>query len=65
MIQSGGFLADITGLNYFVNFPFKALESYSKEIKNTGTKKLSNDILVDAGLNKFDKKEFHWLRVQE
>ena len=59
MIQSGGFLADITGLNYFVNFPFKALESYSKEIKNTGTKKLSNDILVDAGLNKFDKKEFH------
>ena len=59
MIQSGGFLADITGLNYFVNFPFKALESYSKEINNTGTKKSSNDILVDAGLNKFDKKEFH------
>ena len=36
MIQLGGFLTDIStitsGLDYFVNFPFKVLESYSKEL---------------------------------
>ena len=44
MIQSGEFLTDISsitfGLDNFVNFPFKVLESYSKELSNADTKNI-------------------------
>ena len=57
MIKSGGFLTDITGLDNFVNFPFKILESYSKELSNIkkhNNKK--NNLYIDAGLNIIGKK---------
>ena len=42
MIQSGGFLTDISSisscLNNFVNFPFKVLESFSKELSDIDMK---------------------------
>ena len=44
MIQSGEFLTDIFsitfGLDNFVNFLFKVLESYSKELSNIDTKNI-------------------------
>ena len=48
---------DITsGLDNIVNFPFKVLESYSKELNNIDTKKYKNNknknnLYKDAGLN--------------
>ena len=47
MIQSGGFMTDISGiisgLHNFVNFSLKVLESYSKGLSNTDTKKYKNN----------------------
>ena len=40
MIQSGGFLTDITGLDNSVNFPFKVLDSYSNKLNNIDTKNI-------------------------
>ena len=45
MIQSRvGFLpeikTDIPGIDNFINFPFKMLSSYLRELSNTGTKKI-------------------------
>ena len=44
IIQSGGFLADISGitsaLDKIVNFPVKVLESYLKEFNNIDTKNI-------------------------
>ena len=57
MIQSGGFLTDIfgitSGLDSIVNFAFKLLESYSKELNNVDTKKCknnknNNNLYIDA-----------------
>ena len=64
IVQSGGFLADITGitsgLDNIVNFPIKVLESYSKELNNIATKKYKNNnknnLYIDAGLNMIGKK---------
>ena len=46
MIQSGGFLAEATGimigLANFVNFPFKVLELNSKELSIIDSKKNQN-----------------------
>ena len=62
MIQSGGFSTDISGitsgLDKFVNFPFKVLKSYSKELGNIDTKKHKNNknnLYIDAGLNMIGK----------
>ena len=60
MIQSGGFLTDITGiiLDNFVSFPFKTLESYSKELSNVDTNKNKNNknnLYIDARLNMIGK----------
>ena len=62
MIQSGGFLTDITGitsvLDNFVKFPFKTLESYSKELSNVDTNKNKNNknnLYIDARLNMIGK----------
>ena len=55
MIQSEGFLADttgiMTGLDNFIKFPFKLLNSYEKELSNVGTKKLNKNNYIDAGLS--------------
>ena len=63
MIQSGGFLTDISGitsgLDNFVNFPFKVLESCSKELSNIDIKKNQNNknnLYIDAGFNMIDEK---------
>ena len=41
MIQSGGFLTDISGITSgLYNIPFKVLESYSEELSNVDTKKI-------------------------
>ena len=65
IVQSGGFLADITGitsgLDNIVNFPVEVLESYSKELNNIATKKYKNNknknnLYIDAGLNMIGKK---------
>ena len=62
MIQSAGFLTDITGitsvLGNFVSFPFKTLESYSKELSNVDTNKNKNNknnLYIDARLNMIAK----------
>ena len=56
MIQAGEFLTDITDLDNFVNFPFKALQPYLKELKNISTQNLNDDILADVGLNMIGRK---------
>ena len=48
MLQLGGFSA---GLDNFIEFPFKLLNSYAKELSNIDTKKLSKNNYIDAGLN--------------
>ena len=63
IIQSGESLTDITGitsgLDNFVNFLFKLLESCSKELSNINTKiykNNKNDLYIDPGLNMIGKK---------
>ena len=63
MIQSGGFLTDLfgitSGLDNFVNFLFKVLESYSKELSNMDTKKYKNNnsnLYLHVELNMIGKK---------
>ena len=63
MIQSGGFLAEatgiMTGLANSVNFPFKVLELNSKELVIIDSRKNQNiekNYLRDAGLNIIGKK---------
>ena len=34
MMQSGGIMTDIYGIDNFVNFPFKVMKPYSKELSN-------------------------------
>ena len=51
MIQSEGVMID---LDNFVSFPFKVLNSYSKELSNKYTKKYKNNknnVLINAELN--------------
>ena len=64
MIQSGGFLTDISGITSglynIVNFPFRVLKSYSKGLNNIDTKnyknnKNKNNLYIDAGLNMIGK----------
>ena len=33
-MQSGGIMTGISGIDNFINFPFKVMESYSKELSN-------------------------------
>ena len=60
MIQSGGCLADttgiMTGLDNFIEFPFKLLKSYEKKLSNIDTKKLNKNNYIDAGLSLIGKK---------
>ena len=56
MIQSEGVMID---LDNFVSFPFKVLDSYSKELSNKYTKKYKNNknnVLINAELNMIVKK---------
>ena len=64
MIQSGGFLNDISGITSglynIVNFSFRALKSYSKGLNNIDTKnyknnKNKNNLYIDVGLNMIGK----------
>ena len=65
-IQSGGFMTDIfgisivsdikSGLDNFIESPFKLLNSYEKELSNTDTKKLNKNNYIDGGLNMIGKK---------
>ena len=58
-IQSGGFMTDIfgisvvsdikSGLDNFIESPFKLLNSYEKELSNTDTKKLNKNNYIDGG----------------
>ena len=46
-------------LDNFVSFPFKVLNSYSKELSNKCTKKYKNNknnVLINAELNMIGKK---------
>ena len=48
-----------SGLDNFFNFPYKVLESYSKELSNIDTKKYKNNknyLFIDSGLNMIGKK---------
>ena len=59
-IQSGGFLADTTGiitpLDNFIEFLFKLLNLYEKELSNIDTKILTKNNYIDAGFNLIGKK---------
>ena len=63
MIQSGGFLTDISSvtstLDNIFKFAFKVKNSYSNEISNISHKKFKNNdknLVVDARLNLIGKK---------
>ena len=63
MIQPGEFLTNMlnitSGLESFVKFPFKVLQSYSKNLGNINTikyKNNKNNLFIDAGLNIIGKK---------
>ena len=53
IVQLGGFLfgAPIQPVKEITLLVNPITSSLKKELKNTSTKKLNNDILVDAGLN--------------
>ena len=56
IIQSEGVMID---LDNFVSFPFKVLDSYSKELSNKYTikyKNNKNNVLINAELNMIGKK---------
>ena len=40
MIQSGGTMIDISGIDNFINFPFKMANSYLKKLSKIDTKKI-------------------------
>ena len=66
-IQSRGILADttgnMTGLDKFIEFPFKLLISYEKELSNTDTKKINKNNFIYAGLNLIgNKMKKTWFR---
>ena len=66
-IQSRGILANttgiMTGLDNFIEFPFKLLISYEKELSNTDTKKINKNNFIYAGLNLIgNKMKKTWLR---
>ena len=66
-IQSRGILADttgiMTGLDNFIEFPFKLLISYEKELSNTDTKKINKNNVIYAGLNLIgNKMKKTWFR---
>ena len=66
-IQSRGILADttgiMTGLDNFIEFPFKLLISYEKELSNTDPKKIIKNNFIYAGLNLIgNKMKKTWLR---
>ena len=69
MIQSGVILIGISGitsgLDNIVKFPFKVLESYSKELNRVDTKKYKNknNLYIDAELNIIGKKIKFVLRM--
>ena len=66
-IQSRGILADttgnMTGLDKLIEFPFKLLISYEKELSNTDTKKINKNNFIYAGLNLIgNKMKKTWFR---
>ena len=60
LIQSGGIMAGISGIDNFINFPFKMANSCLKELSYTDTKKINknnrNNLFIDTGLNMIGKK---------
>ena len=60
MIQSGGVIIGQSGIDNFVDFPFKMANSYLKELSNIYTKKTNknnrNNLFIDEGLNMTGKK---------
>ena len=57
MIQSGGVMTGISGMDNFINFPFEMENLYLKELSNIDTKKINrNNLFIDAGLNIIGKK---------
>ena len=60
MIQSGGVIIGKSGIDNFVDFPFKMANSYLKELSNIYTKKTNknnrNNLFIDEGLNMTGKK---------
>ena len=56
IVQFGGFLFGPPTLPEITSLVNPIINSFVKELKNTGTKKLNIDILVDTWLNIIDKK---------
>ena len=60
MIQSGGIMTGVPGIDNFINFPFKIENPHLIELSNTDTKKINknnrNNTFIDAELNMFGKK---------
>ena len=60
MIQSGGIMTGIPGIDNFISFPFKIENPYLIELSNTDTKKINknnrNNTFIDAELNMIGKK---------
>ena len=69
IVQFGGFLFGPPTLPEITSLVNPVINSFVKELKNTGTKKLGKVILVDAGLNiigkNIKKGIFYQLQVQE
>ena len=60
MIQFEGTMIGISGIDNFINFPFKMANSYLKKLSKIDTKKIDkdnmNNLFIDAGLNMIDKE---------
>ena len=60
MIQSGGVMIGKSGIDNFVDFPFKMANSNLKELSNINKKKKKknnrNNLFIDEGLNMAGKK---------
>ena len=65
MVQSGGIITGISGIDNFINFPCKLMGLYWKELSNIDTKKInkknSNNIFIDVGLNVVGFRKNWWL----
>ena len=46
----------MTGSDNFIEFPFKLLNLYEKELSNIDTKRFNKNNYVDSGLNLIGKK---------
>ena len=69
IIQSGGVITDISGIDNFINFLIKMENAYLKESSNIDTKKINksnrNNLFIDPGLNIIDENILKEKSVQE